>query len=611
MLQVQTALRESESRYRQIVEFAGDIIIRCDARGRVTYINDMGARVLKFSAAKLRGRKALGLIAKKDRTRVIRGLWDDLAEGATDLYVEVPVITGDGSELWLGQTIRVLRSGVGINGFQAISRDITERRRMEAELRASEERFRLLYENGPVAYHEIDRQGVIQRVNRAESQMLGIPAAELVGRSVLELMGPEEQEIACTAIAAKVEEQLPLQPFNRTYLRPDGRRVRVEIHENLLRDETGKVIGIHSVLLDVSQRHLAETLDRDQRELSELIVLQQPLDRILRGIAQMISHQDQSLCCIPLRLVRENEVRRLEAVSTGKNVDGLCRAVSELGDNAVALWPSHAFRVRHLTTAEMAARPGASVLAAAARQMGMESCSSVPIVSSSQSVLGMLLVFSPRVVEATAEERQLLEAASRMSAIAIEHRYMTDLLAFQASHDGLTRLPNRTTFETRLENAISYAREHDQQLAVFYVDLDRFKEVNDTFGHSGGDELLQQVAARLKRCLRHTDLLARIGGDEFSLLLPELRDTLEANRVAEAILLAFRAPFNINGSEASVTSSIGISIYPQDGLDATTLQRNSDTAMYKVKNTGKNSFRCYTGDSRSRGKRAVSSLAVR
>jgi diguanylate cyclase (GGDEF)-like protein len=266
--------------------------------------------------------------------------------------------------------------------------------------------------------------------------------------------------------------------------------------------------------------------------------------------------------------------------------------------------------VIHLNIAELSLTQTFGELAASATRLGMQSCWSIPIISSSQQPLGLLLVLSPRAGEATAQEKMLLEAGSRTAAIAIEHRYLTDLLAFQAGHDSLTRLPNRSSFEARLQDAIAHAGEHSEQLALFYVDLDRFKEVNDTFGHCGGDALLRQAAARLRRCIRHTDMLARIGGDEFSLLLTGLRDTSEANRLAEVILHAFQSPFTISGWPVHVTSSIGISFYPGDGLDAPTLQRNSDTAMYRVKNTGKNSFRCYAGDGQPGAELVASSERV-
>ena len=601
MIEVQNALRESESRYRQIVEFAGDIIVRCDARGRISYINEMGLRVLRYTADRLRGHRALNLIPRSERRRVIEAIRQELKSGSVDLYLELPVVTGNKTELWMAQTLRVLRKNGVFSGVQAISRDITQQRKMEQDLRDSEERFRMLYENGPVAFHEIDARGIILRANRAESEMLGIPLEEFVGRPAWEFLVPEEQEKARAAIAAKAAEQKPLRPFNRTLLRRDGRRVPVEIHENLLRDESGKVVAVHSVLLDMTRHYLSEALDRDRLELSEMIVQQRPLEHVLRGISRMIGHQDESLRCIPLLLTRDGERNKLAVVRNGHGAEELFDILDRMGNEAFALWPSNEFRVSHLSIPELArqadsyAAPSSNIrdMVEAAVGLGIESCWSIPIISSADNVLGMLLVFSPRTSEVSAQERQLLEAGSRVAAIAIDHRHMTDLLSFQASHDGLTRLPNRSTFENRLEIAIRNAHAQEERLAVFYVDLDHFKEVNDTFGHSGGDELLQQVAARLRRCIRHSDLLARVGGDEFSLLLPGLSDAAEASRVAEGILQAFREPFKIGDAKLCVTASIGISFYPQDGLDATALQRHSDNAMYRVKSSGKNSFQCY------------------
>ena len=341
-----------------------------------------------------------------------------------------------------------------------------------------------------------------------------------------------------------------------------------------------------------------------------MIAQQEPLDRILRGVSRMISHQDESLCCIPLCLASGEDNRRLEPVANGAPVEPLAEAVRQLGSEAFALWTMEGFRVSCKRVPQLAESATSATVAEAASRMGLKSCWSIPIVSSARSALGVLLVLSPRGSEPAPSEIQLLEAASRLAAIAIEHRFMTDLLAFQAGHDSLTRLPNRCTFESRLESAISQAKVDGQELAVFFVDLDRFKFVNDTFGHSGGDDLLRQVSGRLRRCIRHGDTIARVGGDEFSLLLPGLGNTVEANRVAENILRAFHKPFDIGGSEVPITASIGISVYPKDGLDAATLQRNSDTAMYRVKNSGKNNFRCYTPQPRGRPDRRRSAERV-
>jgi len=173
--------------------------------------------------------------------------------------------------------------------------------------------------------------------------------------------------------------------------------------------------------------------------------------------------------------------------------------------------------------------------------------------------------------------------------VAIEHRQLTDQLAYQALHDALTGLPNRALLEHRLDQTLAGARRHNWQLAVLFIDLDRFKQINDTLGHALGDQVLQRVAHRLEGCLRKSDFLARMGGDEFTVLLAELADSRDALRVAEKLLASFEEPFQIEGHDLFLTCSVGISLFPRDGKDAVTLQRKADTAMYRAKNRGKNS----------------------
>jgi diguanylate cyclase (GGDEF)-like protein len=182
----------------------------------------------------------------------------------------------------------------------------------------------------------------------------------------------------------------------------------------------------------------------------------------------------------------------------------------------------------------------------------------------------------------------VISESRRLAAIAIEQRQQTDKLAHQAQRDALTGLPNRALFEDRLHVALDQAGREGWLAAVLFVDLDRFKEVNDTAGHSVGDSLLQQVAGRLESCVRRTDTVARWGGDEFTLLLTGLRDQQYVVTVAQKLLDALRAPFHIDSHELSVTASIGVAVYPKDGKDASTLQGNADVAMYRAKGRGKN-----------------------
>jgi len=164
---------------------------------------------------------------------------------------------------------------------------------------------------------------------------------------------------------------------------------------------------------------------------------------------------------------------------------------------------------------------------------------------------------------------------------------------FQAYHDLLTRLPNRALFKDRLNLAVAQAKRAGHQMAVMFLDLDRFKLVNDTLGHIYGDELLQQVSQNLQECLRDGDTLARFGGDEFTLLMPEVDGKEDATVVAKKIIERLREPFVIEGHEIYVTVSVGISMYPQDGSSMDSLVKNADIAMYHIKGRGKNDYQFY------------------
>jgi diguanylate cyclase (GGDEF)-like protein/PAS domain S-box-containing protein len=168
-----------------------------------------------------------------------------------------------------------------------------------------------------------------------------------------------------------------------------------------------------------------------------------------------------------------------------------------------------------------------------------------------------------------------------------------EVISYQAYHDILTDLPNRMLFKDRLGLAVIQAKRKVTELAVMFIDLDRFKLVNDTLGHVKGDELLQQAALRLKECLRRGDTLARQGGDEFTIVLPELRDRDDAKVIAEKFLEVLQTPFDLDGHEVHISASIGIAIYPNDGESIDELLRHADIAMYQVKAQGKNGHSFY------------------
>ncbi len=161
-------------------------------------------------------------------------------------------------------------------------------------------------------------------------------------------------------------------------------------------------------------------------------------------------------------------------------------------------------------------------------------------------------------------------------------------------HDSLTDLPNRSLFLDRLQQAISKAHHHHRLVAVLFLDLDRFKNINDSLGRTAGDQLLQQLSERFRKTIREGDTIARFGGDEFVILLDDFDSDNSLSLIAQKILNSLAIPFEINGHEIFITASIGISISPHDGEDPDTLLRNADIAMYRAKELGKNNFQYYS-----------------
>ena len=177
-----------------------------------------------------------------------------------------------------------------------------------------------------------------------------------------------------------------------------------------------------------------------------------------------------------------------------------------------------------------------------------------------------------------------------------EHRRRSDHVNYLAHHDHLTGLANRTLLHERLRQAIVRAQNDQQNVAVFLIDIDRFKQINDTLGHADGDFILAAVGQRLLSSVRSSDTVARMGGDEFVIVMPEFHSIQEVERCAEQILRNASQPIEINGRFVDMTLSVGVSVFPENGRTAEDLLRNADAAMYAVKDSGRNSFCVFNRD---------------
>ncbi len=227
-------------------------------------------------------------------------------------------------------------------------------------------------------------------------------------------------------------------------------------------------------------------------------------------------------------------------------------------------------------------------------QFRAESYVGTPLLDSAGSTIGLMVVMDTKPLKDTTFAESMLRIFAVRAAAELERKRTEERIKYMAYHDPLTDLPNRTLFYDRLTQALAHANLAGKMLAVVFIDLDQFKNINDTLGHAMGDKLLQCVASRLVNCIQDDITLARMGGDEFTLLLPEIRRLEDAAKIVQTILDAFKLPWLLDGHEFHITASVGIAVCPNDGNDAETMLKNADTAMHRAKELGRNNYRLYT-----------------
>jgi diguanylate cyclase (GGDEF)-like protein len=241
----------------------------------------------------------------------------------------------------------------------------------------------------------------------------------------------------------------------------------------------------------------------------------------------------------------------------------------------------------------------------AARLQGAQSGASFPLFAGGK-VVGVMLFVSIESNTFTPEFVELLERLTANISFALENfsradekRKADQRIEYLASHDSLTGLPNREMFNGLLSHSIEAAKRHARKFSLLFIDLDRFKIINDSLGHAAGDMLLVEVGSRLRRALRSSDVVARLGGDEFVVILEEAAERHCVERIAGELLSVLSQPMQLSGHECHTTASIGIAMYPADGGDVQTLTKNADMAMYLAKEDGKNGFQFFTRETKT------------
>lgn len=403
--------------------------------------------------------------------------------------------------------------------------------------------------------------------------------------------------------------------FSRTYLTPLGinSMLDVPIHlyghlEGVLcHEHVGPAItwtpeqrlfaiaiaNLAALAIEQTERKRAEALIRGQRDVLEMIATGAPLSETLNTLLSTLESQDGEMFCSILLLdadgrhLRHGTAPCLPESYCCKAVDGLA-----IGP-AAGLCGTAAFKRETVIVPDIHTDPRWVECREIAKKHGLHACWSTPILDSQQRVLGSFVVYYREPRYPSDHHLRLFKMASHTAAIAIERTIAGQRIQHLAYYDALTELPNRTLLQDRVSQILALAERDRKQAAILFIDLDRFKTINDSLGHPIGDRLLQAVAHRMKACLRDTDTISRLGGDEFVVLLPET-GVDSAAHVAQKILEEAAAPYEIEGHRLNITPSIGISLYPHDGREVETLIRNADTAMYHAKESGRNTYQFFT-----------------
>jgi len=450
--------------------------------------------------------------------------------------------------------------------------------------------YRELFENAADIVYTHDLEGNFRSVNKAVERVAGYSRAEVSRMSLFQLLEPDSSEAVRETIRAILGGS-PRTTFEVTLLTRDRRQIALEIGCRLV-FRRGRPVGVQGIARDITERKRAEALERDRNRVLELVAGNESLGSVFGSLCLLVERQIPAVRCAVLAY-REGRLTLGAAPSMPAAFAGIFEGPEPTP--AAAAWGTllgSGLPARVNLTSEPALETHRSLLS----ESNLEAGWATPILSREGTLLGAFLLLGERDPETAPGELPGLEAARRLAVVAIEHRQLNDQLAHQARHDALTGLPNRLLFEERLAQALEEARRHNWLLAVLFIDLDRFKQINDTLGHPTGDVALGRVAERLAASVRKSDCLARLGGDEFGLVLTELNDGHDAFRVGQKLLEALSPPLPLGTHEMVLTASIGISLYPRDGRDAATLRRNADTAMYRAKNRGRNQIEFFTAE---------------
>jgi len=566
--QSEEKIRRSEEKYRSIIENMHEAYYEIDLKGNFTFVNDATCKRLGYSREELIGRKLERDEADKESgERVYQAYNRIYRTGEPDNEIEEVYTRKDGTKGFAELSASLIRDAEGKPiGFQTFSHDITERKQAQDTLRQSEEKYRTFIETIQDGYYEIDLNGKYTFVNDVICEHLQHSREELIGQDNRLYQTKENAKKVYLAFKEVYLTGKSVKAFEMEVIRKDGTIQIAEVSISLIRNTKGTPISFRGTSRDITGRkQMEEALRQSEGKYRSI------LETIQEGYFEVDLAGSFTFC--------NDSMFRLYGYSK-EELMGMNNRQYTDKENSKKVFQTFN---KVYSTGEPAEGFDWQIIRKNGDKRYIEASVSLKKDSS-----GKPIGFRGIVRDVT------------------ERKKAEQQLNHMATHDALTGLPNRSMSSQLLNHAIQSAQRHKRQLAVFFIDLDRFKTINDSLGHEAGDQLLQEIARRFRQSLRAVDVVARLGGDEFIILIEEVGDLTQVANVAHKILTTAIKPMVLLGEECRVTASIGISIYPRDGEDEQSLMKNADMAMYFSKEEGRNNYQFYSKDIQSQSKERFS-----
>ena len=554
-------LQKSEDYFREITENSSDVIIITESNGNIKYCSRSVERCLGYKPEELTGKNAFNFIYADDLPRAANDYSKAIQTKDTAIPNEFRVVHKDGSVRLFEGLGKNLLDNPSVAGFIMNIRDVTERKQLEIQkeaaqksLRESEEKYRTILEKMEEGLFELDLKGNITFVNDAECRKLGYSREELTGMNYRQFQDENTAKKTRQIFSEVYKKEEPIQLLDVEIIRKNGSKAFNEISVSLLKDKEGKATGFRGISRDVTVRRQMEEMIRQSEEKYRTIINEVDewyFEIDLAGNVIFVNDAIvRSVGYPPERLIGLNYKSFTSEERSGE-VFKIFRQVYETREPIKNFPYEFVLPDGKITFFEL---------------------SVFPKLDDQGKVVGF------RGVGHDVTERKRTE----------------EQLNYIATHDLLTGLPNRMLLMDRLKMATAQAKRNDQKLALMMLDLDNFKNVNDSLGHMVGDKLLKEISLRLTGRLRQNDTICRLGGDEFIILLPAIERVEDAVEVAKIILESFEQSFICNDHLINSSISIGIAIYPDDAQDIDVLMKNADMAMYYVKAHGRNGYHLFS-----------------